>query len=205
MDAVEKYRKRRKRRMDEKEWNSSKHPRGENGRFISSGGVDNSGDGNFDFESGPVGKFSKTFDDLQDVADLINDYYEKSGQWWSFGLRADKPGKKAGHVFKNSHQWYQDDPREWGEEAKFSKRKGMWDAGELDGVSTVGIKDGNGGLKKEDLEKAINLVGQYAYGDMPTLYLVGTPDGAEGGNDIGEQILKNGICFGEVKIKNERA
>ena len=109
-----------------------------------------------------------------------------------YGLRADRAGIEAGETFENSHQWYQDDPSEWGEECEYNEEMQMWDGGELDGTCTIGLPDYACDFEKE-IAKALERV--QMYGD--NIYLVGG-DNAGQGNDIGETIIANAVCIARI-------
>lgn len=128
-----------------------------------------------------------------------------------FGLRADHAGIEVGTVLPNSHQWWQDYQEDsWGElpdpddynsnpEHPYNEELGCWDDGELDGVSTIGVKIN---LRNVDddlagIEKALKLAGEYLYKDYTTLYLV-AGGYSWGGNDIGEVIIEDGTVIGIV-------
>lgn len=116
----------------------------------------------------------------------------ESGEFDFYGLRADREGIAVGDTFENSHQWYQDDPEEWGEECEFNEALDMWDGGELNGVCRIGIKDFP---KVKDIEEALKRVAIYS---GESVYLVGGYS-AEGGNDIWESIINEGQCVAVVK------
>ena len=109
-----------------------------------------------------------------------------------YGLRADRDGIEAGDTFEVSHQWYQDDPSEWGEECEYNEEMQMWDGGELDGTCTIGLPDYACDFEKE-IAKALERV--QMYGD--NIYLVGG-DNAGQGNDIGETIIANAVCIARI-------
>lgn len=109
-----------------------------------------------------------------------------------YGLRADRDGIEVGDTFEASHQWYQDDPSEWGEECEYNEDMQMWDGGELDGTCTIGLPDYACDFEKE-IEKALERV--QMYGD--NIYLVGG-DNAGQGNDIGETIIANAVCIAKI-------
>ena len=109
-----------------------------------------------------------------------------------YGLRADRDGIEAGDTFEASHQWYQDDPSEWGEECEYNEEMQMWDGGELDGTCTIGLPDYACDFEKK-IAEALERV--QMYGDH--IYLVGG-DNAGQGNDIDEVIIANAVCIAEI-------
>lgn len=116
----------------------------------------------------------------------------EAGEFNFYGIRADRAGIEVGETFENSHQWYQDDPSDWGEECEFNEDMDMWDGGELDGVCTIGIKDFP---ELKDIEAVLDRAAMY---DGESIYLVGG-NCAEGGNDIGESIILAGKCLAIIK------
>lgn len=123
----------------------------------------------------------------QEILEIISE-----GKHEFYGLRMDRAGIEVGQIFDNSHQWYQDDPADWGEECEYVEEMKMWDGGELNGVCTIGIRDYP---TLKDVEKALDRVSMYL---GESIYLVGGDD-AEGGNDIGESIIRNGECMAIIK------
>lgn len=123
---------------------------------------------------------------LSIIETLIEEGYE------SFGIRRDRAGLEIGEKLENSHQLYQDDPTEWGEEAEYDEETGMWDAGELDGTCAIGINDYQTSI--EDVEKAIRMASAYKGSGDQHLYLI-AGDYAIGGNDIGESIIHGARCI----------
>lgn len=116
----------------------------------------------------------------------------EAGEFDFYGIRADRSGIEVGETFENSHQWYQDDPSDWGEECEFNEEMDMWDGGELDGVCTIGIKDFP---ELKDIETVLDRAAMY---DGESIYLVGG-NCAEGGNDIGENIIRAGKCLAVIR------
>lgn len=116
----------------------------------------------------------------------------ENGEFDVYGIRRDRAGLEAGHEFKNSHQWWQDDPADWGEECEYNEELGLWDGGELPGVCALRIKDYP---TVEDIEKVLKASELYDF--KGPAYLVGG-DWSEGGNDIGEIIIRDGICITEI-------
>ena len=109
-----------------------------------------------------------------------------------YGFRADREDLETGDVLENSHQWYQDDPSEWGEECEYNEEMQMWDGGELDGTCTIGLPDYACDFEKK-IAEALERV--QMYGDH--IYLVGG-DNAGQGNDIGETIIANAVCIARI-------
>ena len=116
-----------------------------------------------------------------------------------FGIRADRAGiASVGDTFEASHQWWQDyiwddtdvddiynDP-----EHPFDADRGMWDDGELFGTCSIGIRDRNAA----SVEAALKAIDSYRWDDFDTLYLI-AGDYAEGGNDLGESIIRDAECL----------
>lgn len=103
-----------------------------------------------------------------------------------YGLRKDDREYKVGDVLPNSHELFQDpqyvDDDE--EELRYPYIEegiyaGYYDAGELDGTSTIWVREDN---IEEMLEETKMYLGDH-------LYLVGGDDGSMG-NDINEEIIK---------------
>ena len=127
-----------------------------------------------------------------------------------FGLRADHSGIEVGTVLPNSHQWWQDYQEDsWGElpdpddynsnpEHPYNEEIGCWDDGELDGVSTIGVKINlrNAADDLAGIEKALKLASGYLYKGS-SLYLV-AGGYSWGGNDVGEVIIEDGTVIGIV-------
>ena len=59
-----------------------------------------------------------------------------------FGLRHDSHVYEIGEEVNRSHQWYQDDPTEWGEDLPYNAELGLWDGGELDGTCAITVEEG---------------------------------------------------------------
>jgi hypothetical protein len=131
-----------------------------------------------------------------------------------FGLRADRAGIEAGHIFAPSHQLFQDYPGYW-EKGKdifndpdfpYDEDLGLWDAGELDGVCCVRI--GHPYDAKSEavmrahlmtvVDNAIKRVDIYTSDYYRSVYLVAGNTRHEGGNDIDEVIINDGICLGDI-------
>lgn len=111
-----------------------------------------------------------------------------NGEYERYGIRHSRTLPEIGQGLENSHQWWQDDPSEWGGACEFNAELGLWDGGELPGVCTIGIPDYP---TIESIEKALKLSDDYK--SFGPAFLVGG-DWAEGGNDIGELIIHNGVC-----------
>lgn len=109
-----------------------------------------------------------------------------------YGLRADRDGIEVGDSFENSHQWYQDDPADWGEECEYNEDMGLWDGGELDGTCTIGLPDYECDWDNEvaDALKRVQMYGK-------NIYLV-AGDNAGQGNDIGEVLIANAVCVAKI-------
>lgn len=109
-----------------------------------------------------------------------------------YGLRADREDVEVGDSFENSHQWWQDDPSDWGEDCEFNEEMQCWDGGELDGTCTIGLPDYECDFEAE-IENALNRVKMYGN----AIYLVGG-DNAGHGNDIGETLIANAVCVARI-------
>lgn len=129
-------------------------------------------------------KKGETIMTAKGILEIIN-----SGEYDFYGIRRDREGLTVGHHFENSHQWWQDDPSEWGEDCEFNEDLGLWDGGELDGVCTLRI---SAYPTEDEIERVLNASEVYAF-DKTAMYLVGG-DWSECGNDIGESIIQNGVC-----------
>ena len=128
----------------------------------------------------------------QEILNIINADEEITYGCSVYGLRADRSGIEVGERFELSHQWWQDDPTNWDEDGEYEYNEdlGLWDGGELDGTCTIGLGDYP---TVESIRAALERVSGYLYRSADTLYLVrGTS--AEGGNDIGESIIRNARC-----------
>lgn len=125
----------------------------------------------------------------QEIMDII-----VAGEYEFYGIRRDRDGIEIGQVFPNSHEWYQDDPHDWDESGDYPYNEdlGLWDGGELDGVSTLRLSDCE---TAEDVEKIIKASAAYA-SNGPAYLVAG--DSAEGGNDINELIICNGVCIAKI-------
>lgn len=105
-----------------------------------------------------------------------------------FGLRHDSHVYEIGEEVNRSHQWYQDDPSEWGEDLPYNEELGLWDGGELDGTCAIEIEDGN-------IENAMRVSAGYEGGHI---YLIASHE-AWGGNDYGEVIMPDAIVVAEFE------
>ena len=125
----------------------------------------------------------------------------KNGDYEFYGLRADRAGIQIGDTFDNSRQWYQDWQEWWGEfpaddynadpDHPYNKALGCWEDGELDGTCSIGITR----CDENSIAAALELVSAYI---GENVYLIAGDD-AEGGNDIGEIIIRDARCVAIVK------
>ena len=115
----------------------------------------------------------------------LNDSYE------FFGLRHDEHAYEIGDGVYNSHQWYQDDPAEWGEDLPYVEELGLWDGGELDGTCAVEVTEGG-------VEQAIKEANKY---DGGHLYLIASSD-AWGGNDYMEIVMSDAVVIAEFELED---
>lgn len=122
---------------------------------------------------------------IKEIAEIVrNGLFEEHE---IYGLRADREGLAIGDELENSHQWYQDDPADWGEECEYDESRGMWDAGELDGTCAIGLPDYECDFEKES-EAALKRARMYG----KNIYLI-AGDNAGQGNDIGEILISNAV------------
>lgn len=112
----------------------------------------------------------------------LNDSYE------FFGLRHDSHVYEIGDGVYNSHQWYQDDPTEWGEDLPYNVELGLWDGGELDGTCAITIDE-------NEVEKAIDASNRY---DGGHIYLIASHE-ALGGNDYMEIVMSDAVVVAEFE------
>ena len=105
-----------------------------------------------------------------------------------FGLRHDSHVYEIGEEVNRSHQWYQDDPSEWGEDLPYNEELGLWDGGELEGTCAVEVTEGG-------VEKAIDASNRY---DGDHLYLIASCD-AWGGNDYMEVLMSDAVVVAEFE------
>lgn len=112
-----------------------------------------------------------------------------------FGLRVDKTGFEAGHVFANSHQWLQD--ADLAEGCEFVAAVGYWDGGELDGVCAIRI---TASMTVDQIADVLDAMDAYrgAFDDSDTLYLVGG-DYCTAGYDPGEIIIRDGTALAVIE------
>lgn len=103
-----------------------------------------------------------------------------------FGLRHDNRVYAIGEEVNRSHQWYQDDPSEWGEDLPYNDELGLWDGGELEGTCAIEVEDGN-------IENAMRVSAGYEGGH---LYLIASEE-AWGGNDYMEIIMAESVVIAE--------
>ena len=118
------------------------------------------------------------------------------GEYEVYGLRFTDIEYKIGDVLPKSHNWFQDDPNENDyldyeivEKCVYDPEIGIWDAGELEGTSTIGIRDA--GELKEKLQRG------RCYGGAH-VYLVGGDDYEEG-IDPEEYIIHNATVVGVIR------
>ena len=127
---------------------------------------------------------------VKEIAEIVkNGLFEEHD---IYGLRADRDGLNVGDPLNNSHQWWQDDPAEWGEECEYNEERGLWDGGELDGTCTIGLPDYACDFEKE-IEKALKRIQMYG----KNIYLVGG-DNAGRGNDIDEVLISNAVIVAKI-------
>lgn len=127
----------------------------------------------------------------QEIMEIIKANEEK---YEFFGLRTDDAEYEIGEICKNSHEWYQDDPN--GELEKddawytpYNEEMKMWDGGELDGTSSVAVT-------AETVEDALKTF--EAYKTIGTNYYILAGDYAQGGNDIGESIIRDAVVLARI-------
>lgn len=112
----------------------------------------------------------------------------ENNEYEFFGLRHDSNVYEIGEEVNRSHQWYQDDPSEWGEDLPYNAELGLWDGGELDGTCAIEIEDGN-------IENAMRVSAGYEGGH---LYLIASEE-AWGGNDYMESIMADAVVVAEFE------
>lgn len=112
----------------------------------------------------------------------------ENNEYEFFGLRHDFHVYEIGEEVNRSHQWYQDDPSEWGEDLPYNEDLGLWDGGELDGACAIMVNE-------NEIEKAMKEANGY-YGDH--LYLI-TSCVAWGGNDYMESIMADAVVVAEFE------
>ena len=112
----------------------------------------------------------------------------ENNEYEFFGLRHDSNAYAIGEEVSRSHQWYQDDPTEWGEDLPYNEELGLWDGGELEGTCAIEIEDGN-------IENAMRVSAGYEGGH---LYLIASEE-AWGGNDYMESIMAEAVVVAEFE------
>lgn len=136
-----------------------------------------------------------------EIFEIMKEAYENSdNELEYFGLRFSSEEFNVGDHLENSHQWYQDDPADWGEECEYNEKLGLWDGGELNGVCTVGLPDCYQWDYDDtitNIDRAIKCALGYKYGDHTNCYLIGG-NNAEGGNDPMELIISNAVVISKI-------
>lgn len=112
----------------------------------------------------------------------------ENNEYEFFGLRHDSHVYAIGEEVNRSHQWYQDDPSEWGEDLPYNEDLGLWDGGELEGTCAIEVEDGN-------IENAMRVSAGYEGGH---LYLIASEE-ARGGNDYMESIMADAVVVAEFE------
>lgn len=112
----------------------------------------------------------------------------ENNEYEFFGLRHDNRVYAIGEEVNRSHQWFQDDPAEWGEDLPYNEELGLWDGGELEGTCAIEIEDGN-------IENAMRVSAGYEGGH---LYLIASEE-AWGGNDYMESIMADAVVVAEFE------
>lgn len=112
-----------------------------------------------------------------------------------FAIRCDRATYAPGDAIANSHQLWQDDPADWGEEAEYLPEIGMWDAGELDGACGILIWDYR--PTADDVAAALKRAQIYRTHGRDHMYLI-TGSSCVGGNDIGEVIVRDARCVATI-------
>ena len=121
----------------------------------------------------------------ENIMKVMNDHKD---EYEFFGLRYDSHEYKVGETMHNSHQWYQDDPANWGEDLPYNEDLRLWDGGELDGTCAIEIEDGN-------IENAMRVSSGYEGGH---LYLIASEE-AWAGNDYMEIIMVESVVIAEFE------
>ncbi|MBR3454646.1 MAG: hypothetical protein IKH26_04910 [Bacteroidaceae bacterium] len=128
-----------------------------------------------------------------DVARVFGDMLEKNRDGYDvFGIRFDNRLLVPNEVFPHSHELFQDYMEDENGESMYPEGEGpysgFYDAGELDGTSTVWVENA------EDIAKALGerYDGRY-------VYLVGG-DNRGGGNDPGELLIDNAKVLSVMTI-----
>lgn len=119
----------------------------------------------------------------ENIMKIMNDHKD---EFEFFGIRHDFRKYKIGETTQNSHQWYQDDPAEWGEDLPYNEELGLWDGGELDGTCAITVDE-------NEIEKAMKAANGY---DGSHIYLIASSD-AWGGNDYMESIMAESVVIAE--------
>ena len=128
-----------------------------------------------------------------DVARVFGDMLEKNRDGYDvFGIRFDNRLLVPDEVFPHSHELYQDYMENENGEPMYPEGEGpysgFYDAGELDGTSTVWVEN------VEDIAKALGERYEGRY-----VYLVGG-DNRGGGNDPGELLIDNAKVLSVMTI-----
>ena len=118
--------------------------------------------------------------------DNIAKVISENSEYEFFGLRHDNRVYAIGEEVNRSHQWYQDDPAEWGEELPYNEELGLWDGGELEGTCAIALEEG-------EIDEAMKESAGY---DGDHLYLIASSD-AWGGNDYMESIMAESVVIAE--------
>lgn len=114
--------------------------------------------------------------------------------FWNYGIRADKDAKyDVGDTANNSHQLYQDPQYDWNDELMYPLieegiYKDFYDGGELDGTCAIKFDPNNDASIQNAIKEVLAYGGKYIH--------VIAGDCAEGGNDIGEIIIRNAEVLG---------
>lgn len=114
---------------------------------------------------------------------------------WYFGLRCDRVAYNVGDIARNSHQLYFDEQYdENGDFIPYPKTEDdLYDAGELDGTSTIGFYADNDRSIQRAIDRMYNI---YCY-DCDYIHVLGS-DSAEEGNDPDERLLRDAeVLYGE--------
>lgn len=96
-----------------------------------------------------------------------------------YGIRADYgTDYHVGDTFRNSHQWWQDDPQDG---SPYDEESGLWDGGELNGTCAIACE-------LDSLDEAIEFVKNNYFGDR--IHVIGG-NAYDGGNDPQEVIIED--------------
>ena len=139
---------------------------------------------------------------VEEAKEIIEKEEQNYGAW---GLRVDRLKYQPGEIMNKSHELYQDPEYDSNGSLIYPEGEGYYtgyyDAGELDGTSTVGID-----IDAYDIEtavrKALKLTKQYETDDGLYLYVV-SGDYGTGGNDINESIIKNATVRKRYRITGD--